>query len=456
MSSSNLYRGNAAAPSLPSIGGGKAIANMNSSRTLFNAPTPKSNITLPEDIDCREWLAEIGLTQYSGTFLSNLSSDGVIILRKRLVNVRQQDLAKMNVGDFEHQKILIAHIKLVLQHPFNSATRRREVSSIVANSPLPLQHQRPSLIHPSTISERTQTHSSNAMNTKIRYSSPPSKHAQRATASEFSAPSFDALDNQRDSSNNNKNNNDDASATGDSNSVGGGVRKAVSNTNINNANNNSNTSNPNPVNAVPTNSIPVAKRDVTTKEKQAQRKQNARRRRSFDSQIWSSITSMRNKQSDIAAAAENLREGILPALKSKDEGETGGGGGGSSGPNSKSKNARRRHSFDPEGAARANGIEGKDKAVAYGNMALEYDMMLSSLKLLQSEYLNKFRGIIGCEKASIFFINEYTHELVLFTDTGEYFRIPPGSGIAGACAISGECINVPDAYADPRFNRYII
>lgn len=86
-------------------------------------------------------------------------------------------------------------------------------------------------------------------------------------------------------------------------------------------------------------------------------------------------------------------------------------------------------------------------------MALEYDMMLTSLKELQNEYLNKFRGAIGCEKASIFFVNEYTHELVLFTDTGEYFRIPPGVGIAGLCAETGEPLNIPDAYADHRFNH---
>lgn len=69
-------------------------------------------------------------------------------------------------------------------------------------------------------------------------------------------------------------------------------------------------------------------------------------------------------------------------------------------------------------------------------MALEYDMMLSSLKELQHEYLNKFRSAIGCEKASIFFVNEYTHELVLFTDTGEYFRIPPGNNTITSCLLA--------------------
>ncbi|HJW99734.1 MAG TPA: GAF domain-containing protein, partial [Terriglobales bacterium] len=34
-------------------------------------------------------------------------------------------------------------------------------------------------------------------------------------------------------------------------------------------------------------------------------------------------------------------------------------------------------------------------------------------------------------------------------------RIPLGAGIAGSVALSGEIINIPDAYADPRFNREV-
>jgi serine/threonine-protein kinase len=32
-------------------------------------------------------------------------------------------------------------------------------------------------------------------------------------------------------------------------------------------------------------------------------------------------------------------------------------------------------------------------------------------------------------------------------------RLPLGAGIAGQAALTGETINVPDAYADPRFDR---
>src|SRR5579864_923729 len=34
-------------------------------------------------------------------------------------------------------------------------------------------------------------------------------------------------------------------------------------------------------------------------------------------------------------------------------------------------------------------------------------------------------------------------------------RIPIGAGIAGQVALTGEIINIPDAYADPRFNREV-
>ena len=34
-------------------------------------------------------------------------------------------------------------------------------------------------------------------------------------------------------------------------------------------------------------------------------------------------------------------------------------------------------------------------------------------------------------------------------------RLPLGQGLAGQAALSGETINVPDAYADPRFDRNI-
>lgn len=114
-----------------------------SSRDLFKpifAPQPKTQFAFSDDIDCAEWLTEVDMAQYAETFLTNLSRDGRIILRRRLVNIRQQDLAKMNITDFDHQKVIMSHIKLVLKHPFNSTTRKHEVQIM---SPAPSMRKQP-------------------------------------------------------------------------------------------------------------------------------------------------------------------------------------------------------------------------------------------------------------------------------------------------------------------------
>lgn len=41
------------------------------------------------------------------------------------------------------------------------------------------------------------------------------------------------------------------------------------------------------------------------------------------------------------------------------------------------------------------------------------------------------------------------------THTSKEIRFPLGTGIAGQVAMTGEVLNIKDAYADPRFNRTI-
>ncbi len=111
-------------------------------------------------------------------------------------------------------------------------------------------------------------------------------------------------------------------------------------------------------------------------------------------------------------------------------------------------------SEDMESLSAAGHGHSLSKAVNYGNMAQEFDMMVSQLSLIQTEYLNAFKHIINCEVASVFFLNGGTHELLLFSATNHsWYRIPSGAGIAGYCAQSGEMVNIPNVYADPRFNR---
>jgi len=64
--------------------------------------------------------------------------------------------------------------------------------------------------------------------------------------------------------------------------------------------------------------------------------------------------------------------------------------------------------------------------------------------------------LLEAERASIFLYEADAHELVSRIAHGEReIRFPAGAGIAGAVAASRQTLNVPEAYADDRFNREI-
>ncbi len=64
--------------------------------------------------------------------------------------------------------------------------------------------------------------------------------------------------------------------------------------------------------------------------------------------------------------------------------------------------------------------------------------------------------LLGAERATLFLYDEKKQELYTRIAEGvEGFRIPAHSGIAGAAAQTRTTINVPDAYADTRFNREV-
>lgn len=70
-------------------------------------------------------------------------------------------------------------------------------------------------------------------------------------------------------------------------------------------------------------------------------------------------------------------------------------------------------------------------------------------------FTHKLATLLNADRASLFLLEG--DELVLkvadnIEELGEV-RIPRGSGIAGAVAMSGEALRIDDAYADPRFNR---
>lgn len=61
--------------------------------------------------------------------------------------------------------------------------------------------------------------------------------------------------------------------------------------------------------------------------------------------------------------------------------------------------------------------------------------------------------ILNCDRATIFTLDEISHELILCAAEGiRNIRVPVGQGIAGSVAATGETINIVDAYSDIRFN----
>ena len=82
---------------------------------------------------------------------------------------------------------------------------------------------------------------------------------------------------------------------------------------------------------------------------------------------------------------------------------------------------------------------------------LQLDEML--LKIAQ-----KACEVMESDRCTLFLHDPKTDELwskVALGMGGQEIRIPGGSGVAGHCFRTGEAINLPDAYADPRFNREV-
>ena len=67
-------------------------------------------------------------------------------------------------------------------------------------------------------------------------------------------------------------------------------------------------------------------------------------------------------------------------------------------------------------------------------------------------------AVLDCERASVFLLDRSAGELCSRVATGiaaspvKEIRFPVGVGIAGEVARMGTAVNLPDAYADPRFN----
>lgn len=76
------------------------------------------------------------------------------------------------------------------------------------------------------------------------------------------------------------------------------------------------------------------------------------------------------------------------------------------------------------------------------------------LQSLLSSIVDAARDLLDAERGSVFLHDPATGELYTTVATGTaQIRVPPGRGIVGECAQKREVINVPDCYADPRFDQ---
>ncbi len=78
------------------------------------------------------------------------------------------------------------------------------------------------------------------------------------------------------------------------------------------------------------------------------------------------------------------------------------------------------------------------------------------LDTMLSEVVNASREVLNADRGTVFLYDKDADELVVRVGTElDQIRIPADKGIVGECAQTRKLINVPDCYADPRFNRAI-
>lgn len=70
--------------------------------------------------------------------------------------------------------------------------------------------------------------------------------------------------------------------------------------------------------------------------------------------------------------------------------------------------------------------------------------------------MDEVKNVLNCDRCSVFILDEEKEELRARVAHGEdEIRFPSHLGIAGYVATTGELLNIPDAYADHRFNPNI-
>eukprot|EP01062_Namystynia_karyoxenos_P082088 TRINITY_DN917_c0_g2_i1.p1 TRINITY_DN917_c0_g2~~TRINITY_DN917_c0_g2_i1.p1 ORF type:complete len:1294 (+),score=407.22 TRINITY_DN917_c0_g2_i1:132-4013(+) len=83
---------------------------------------------------------------------------------------------------------------------------------------------------------------------------------------------------------------------------------------------------------------------------------------------------------------------------------------------------------------------------------------IRSINNVTEQVISGARELCHADRCALFLVNEEHHELVTKIGDGDdvrEIRVPIGVGIVGDVARTGEPVNIPDAYQDPRFNQEI-
>jgi phosphoserine phosphatase len=101
----------------------------------------------------------------------------------------------------------------------------------------------------------------------------------------------------------------------------------------------------------------------------------------------------------------------------------------------------------------------QSRTIAHLKLLLEVSRRMAvtiELQPLLENIAEAGREVLECERATVFLLDRDRDELYSKVATGvEEIRFPADKGISGQVAVTGEISNVPDAYADPRFNPEI-
>eukprot|EP00667_Euglena_gracilis_P005796 EG_transcript_5833 len=100
----------------------------------------------------------------------------------------------------------------------------------------------------------------------------------------------------------------------------------------------------------------------------------------------------------------------------------------------------------------------RDKARLQVNALLDFAQCLNELEIrtLCGNIMSKARSALAADRCTMFLVDEGKDQLVSYVaDGGKTIRIPRTAGIAGATACTASTINIPDAYADSRFNSNV-